>query len=537
MKKLTLILIALMTTLMPAMAQSKLYVYQSDGSCTEFIAANVDSITISENGEASDYEVNANGHEYVDLGLPSGTLWATCNVGANTPEEAGEYFAWGEIEEKENYDWVGYKYSDDLTKYTFPDKNILAYWYFEFNKFIGDYKTILDANDDVAKENFGGDWRMPTREEFEELIKECTWQYSYEITSSRDGYTVTSLKNGNTIFLPAAGYYDGAVLQDYKKNGSYWCGTLSSNKSKEADAFVMTPVDVKMSNVLRHSGFTVRPVITKKNRYTMSFIGNGGTGSVNSVEVGHAGQFTLPINKFEREGYKFVGWNTKSDGTGIAYLEGDISYSIENDMEFYAQWYNMSNAGSENDYEFVDLGLSVKWATCNIGANNPEEYGKYFAWAEISSKEKYEWETYKWGTFYNLTKYSIDSSVGTVDDKTRLENSDDAAYVNCGKNWRTPSKEEYNELLDKCVWMWSKLNNVQGYMVTSKINGNSIFLPAAGHKVGSLLTEALYGADYMTSDLSPDSRFACSLHFIERGYLIFDEFHRMRGQVVRPVLP
>ena len=127
--------------------------------------------------------------------------------------------------------------------------------------------------------------------------------------------------------------------------------------------------------------------------------------------------------------------------------------------------------------------------------------------------------------------------MGTIDDKTRLENSDDAAYMNWGTNWRTPSKEEYEELLNKCVWKWAKLNNVQGYIVTSKINGNSIFLPAAGHRIGSVLTEALYGADYMTSDLSSLSMLAYSLHFSERGYLRFEEFHRMRGQVVRPVLP
>jgi hypothetical protein len=545
MKKLTLLLIAMLGLQTLAMAQTKLYVYQIDGSRTEFLAANVDSISINDETSATDSDVNANGHEYVDLGLPSGTLWATCNVGANTPEEAGDHFAWGETETKDNYDLKTYKHSksgdyrlEDLTKYTFPDNNIYADWYFEFNKFIGDNKTILDANDDVAKVNFGGDWRMPNKEEFEELIKECSWQFSYAISSpSRVGYTITSLKNGNTIFLPAAGYYEKADLKNHQTNGSYWCGTLSSNKSQEADAFVMTPSDVKMSNVLRTSGFTIRPVISKKNRYTMSFIGNGGTGSVNTVEVGHAGQFTLPINKFEREGYKFVGWNTKSDGTGIAYLEGDVSYSIDNDMEFYAQWYNMSSTGSENSYEFVDLGLSVKWATCNVGANTPEEYGRYFAWAEISSKENYEWETYKWGDSDKLSKYCIDSDMGTIDDKTRLENSDDAAYMNWGTNWRTPSKEEYEELLNKCVWKWAKLNNVQGYIVTSKINGNSIFLPAAGHRIGSVLTEALYGADYMTSDLSSLSMLAYSLHFCERGYLRFEEFHRMRGQVVRPVLP
>ena len=125
--------------------------------------------------------------------------------------------------------------------------------------------------------------------------------------------------------------------------------------------------------------------------------------------------------------------------------------------------------------EAVDLGLSVKWATFNVGATSPEDYGDYFAWGETETKETYSWATYKWGTSSNLTKYN------TTDGKTILDLDDDAAYVNWGGKWRMPSKEEVDELTQQCNWIWTTHNNVNGYKVTGP-NGNSIFLPAAGYK-------------------------------------------------------
>ena len=125
--------------------------------------------------------------------------------------------------------------------------------------------------------------------------------------------------------------------------------------------------------------------------------------------------------------------------------------------------------------EAVDLGLSVKWATFNVGATSPEDYGDYFAWGETEPKKTYSWATYKWGTSSKLTKYN------TTDGKTILDPEDDAAYVNWGDKWRMPSKEEVDELTQQCTWIWTTHNNVNGYKVTGP-NGNSIFLPAVGYK-------------------------------------------------------
>ena len=132
-------------------------------------------------------------------------------------------------------------------------------------------------------------------------------------------------------------------------------------------------------------------------------------------------------------------------------------------------------------HEYVDLGLSVKWATCNIGAETPEEYGDYFAWAEVETKEKYNWVTYKYcnGSETTLTKYCYDNAYGTVDDKLILDSEDDAAVVNLGGFWRIPTIDEWTELYEKCNWMWVVQNGINGYKITGP-SGNSIFLPVAG---------------------------------------------------------
>lgn len=147
--------------------------------------------------------------------------------------------------------------------------------------------------------------------------------------------------------------------------------------------------------------------------------------------------------------------------------------------------------GSLNGHEYVDLGLSVKWATYNVGATKPEEYGEYFAWGETGEKTSYSWLTYKWcdNSNDNLKKYCTSSSYGTVDNKIVLESCDDAATVNWGDNWRMPTIEELEELgnINNCTWTWMKVNGINGYNVVSKKNGNSIFLPATGFRYSNVL--------------------------------------------------
>jgi hypothetical protein len=204
-----------------------------------------------------------NDHEYVNLGLPSGVLWATCNVGADSPEEYGDYFAWGETEPKDNYDWDSYKWmtggmfsKEGVNKYTIADYHISEVWYDSNGKFIGDNKTILELSDDAANVNWGGDWRMPTIEDRDELRTECTWTWTTK--NGVNGYTVTG-PNGNSIFLPAAGYRFGSYLYEAGSDGIYWSSSLYSDYSGCAYSLVFNSDFVDYYS--RCEGYPVRPVI------------------------------------------------------------------------------------------------------------------------------------------------------------------------------------------------------------------------------------------------------------------------------------
>ena len=137
-------------------------------------------------------------------------------------------------------------------------------------------------------------------------------------------------------------------------------------------------------------------------------------------------------------------------------------------------------AKSSDDLEAVDLGLSVKWANMNVGASKDSGFGSYFAWGETKPKNYYSWGTYTWsqGDSQFLLKYSV------ADRKTQLTTSDDAARANMGGGWRMPTVDEYEELMDpaKCEWEWTTKDSVNGYKVTGKKTGNSIFLPITGFR-------------------------------------------------------
>ena len=200
-----------------------------------------------------------------------------------------------------------------------------------------------------------------------------------------------------------------------------------------------------------------------------------------------------------------------------------------------------------NHPHMIDLGLpsGTKWACCNVGATKPEEYGDYFAWGETkgykSGKRDFSWSTYKWcnGASNTQTKYCNDSDYGNngfTDNKTELDLEDDAAYVNWGSNWRMPSKGQQDELRSQCTWIWTQLNGVNGYRVTSKTNGNSIFLPAAGYRYGASLSYAGSGGDCWSRTLStdsPDGAYGLSFNsgFVDWYY----SYGRSFGFSVRPV--
>lgn len=215
---------------------------------------------------------------------------------------------------------------------------------------------------------------------------------------------------------------------------------------------------------------------------------------------------------------------------GVEYQRGDVDQDgIVNihDVTFLMNYLLEGTWPDEpvtppDNHEWVDLGLpsGTLWATCNVGANAPEEYGDHFAWGETSPKDVYNWSTYQWcdGSMFTLTKYNTESSLGMVDNKTELDPEDDAAYVNWGSSWRTPTTDQQKELMDKCSWARTTQNGVHGFRVTGP-NGNSLFLPAAGYREdGMLIDEGTYcslwsRSCYTSNGVSTYAFNACDMGF------------------------
>ncbi len=248
--------------------------------------------------------------------------------------------------------------------------------------------------------------------------------------------------------------------------------------------------------------------------------------------------------------------NTKIiSGSGLGQFKCKLT-DLQNETTYYVRAYAINEKGTaygeevsfttlkapfENGHEYIDLGLSVKWATMNVGASSPDDYGDYFAWGETAPKDYYDWSTYTLckGSSSTLTKYNTSSSYGTVDNKTTLELSDDAARANWGGSWRMPTDAEWTELYEQCIWTWTNQNGVNGYKVTSKSNGNSIFLPAAGYREDSWLRNAGSLGFYWSSSLCTDSPYnAWHVYFYSYSSNVSrSDSPRHCGFTVRPVCP
>ena len=208
-------------------------------------------------------------------------------------------------------------------------------------------------------------------------------------------------------------------------------------------------------------------------------------------------------------------------------------------------------------HEYVDLGLKVKWATCNLGATTPDEYGDYFAWGDTATYYKagyaqehpqahwkegktdgYKWSTYKYcnGSKSTMTKYCNNSAYGNIDSDTTLLPVDDAAHYMWGGNWRMPTHEELKELSDSCDWEWTTQNDVDGWKVTSKKDSSqSIFLPASGYRFNAYFYNLTSGGYYRSSSLNtdlPNEAWILSYNSESRSV---DGSSRFYGYSIRPV--
>ena len=232
---------------------------------------------------------------------------------------------------------------------------------------------------------------------------------------------------------------------------------------------------------------------------------------------------------------------------GVEYQRGDVDQDGQvsiSDVTCLIDYLLSGTWGDEpvtppEEHEWVDLGLpsGTLWATCNIGADIPDEYGDYFAWGETEPKDYYEWSTYKWcnGRYNDITKYCMLSSYGTVDNKMDLDPEDDAAYVNWGPSWRMPTTEQQQELVENCTWKWTLNYAVSGHLVTGP-NGNTIFLPDTGYRVGSTLSDdGAYGVYWSRTLYSYYPDVAYCMDFSWGDVYFWNYYDRSRGRTVRAV--
>ena len=249
-------------------------------------------------------------------------------------------------------------------------------------------------------------------------------------------------------------------------------------------------------------------------------VGNG------NYEEGQSCTVTATAN----DGFWFVNWteNGNSVSTNPSYI-----FNVTDNRNLVACFMR--------DCEYVDLGLpsGMLWATYNIGANVPEDYGDYFAWGETETKDIYNWSTYKWCNDYydRITKYCSNSGYGDngfTDNLTMLLSEDDAATANWGGNWRMPTRMEWKELLDNTTNTWTPQNGVDGWLFTAT-NGASLFLPAAGYRCGNSFYYVTNGY-YWSSSLHQDySDYSWSLFFYLGNCGVNHQGHRFYGLTVRAV--
>ncbi len=380
-------------------------------------------------------------YAYVDLGLPSGTMWATINIGAESFTEAGNRYAWGETTTKDEYTQSNYTYSGN--------------------------PTILPAEADAAAVIWQGDWRMPTYEELLELKNNCTATWIQDI---EDGMLFTG-PNGNSIFLH--------IYTDGNGTGYYWSSSIDPDNSSKAmgmSVYASTSINnVGMTNASRYFGDYIRPVYRLVPTVaTLSATDVSSTSAVLHGRISNIGNSEVTARGFEfgTSSDNLTETLTSTDNTDeFSYTLSDLdaghtyyfrAFATNSDGTSYDEVKILMTPGGQQlaGHDYVDLGLpsGIMWATCNVGATSPEEEGNSYAWGETTIKDTYSQDNYTYS-----------------DNPERLPADHDAAAVVWGGGWHMPTSADFEELVNNCTLERTTLNDVEGYVFTGP-NGNSIFM-------------------------------------------------------------
>ena len=500
-----------------------------------------------------------NGHEYVDLGLPSGTLWATCNVGAETAEDYGNYYAWGETDYKTEYVWDNYvhwKRSDDY--------RYLTIYRYCLSEQYGNVDNLIELlpEDDAATANWGEGWQMPSGEQIGELmdlnyVTRTLYPFDDNDPEHPAGILITSKINGNTIFLPAAGQWRNSdEASDVNNWVYYWSRTLKRGDTSAYNLGIkVRGYNDSNSSSSRCYGLSVRPVCVQETPYIWPItslemtstglgllVGEQASLGVRNVEPSYINPLKLVYESSDESVAvydKFTGYVT---GVGLGTCTITCRVTADGEAVGVCQvTVSDGNPITIDGHEFVDLGLpsGVLWATCDVGARWFGDYGDSFAWGETETQSNwnpYSWEFYKysWSSSSNtLTKYCPLSDYGFngfTDDLTELLAEDDAATANWGAACKTPNKTQCEELVNNeyTVITRATINNVAGFKVISKVNGNAIFFPRD------------WGQDYgryWTSTLNSETPSKAYIMYFSSNYgrVSYSE-NRCSGFYIRPIV-
>lgn len=432
--------------------------------------------------------------EMVDLGLS--VKWASFNLGATTPEQPGYYYAWAETEPKWEFSWANWKWCEGTYETIF-----------KYGSYNYDNRYNLEMEDDAAHVKLGDEWRMPTAAEREELYAKCS--ITTDFVNGMKVFKVTSDINGNSIYLPMTGYYNSEGLVN-ENAACFWTSSFFVYGNAGSCYLYEYAQDMTAISSVATSffqGFPIRPVY-------------GGLGiPVEKIEldqydltlfIGETATLTATVSP-DNATLKDFTWSCSNSQIATVSSTGEVvgvgpgkTTIYVNTVDGRKQAYCIVTV-NPYDYsaavpEVVDLGLpsGLKWASFNLGATAPEEYGDYFAWGDtqpyytsqtasgwkFGKEAGYVWSSYQWsmGSNTTLTKYCTASNHGYngfTDGKSVLDRTDDAAMTNLGGKWRMPTVQEMDELRNECIWEWTVEGGVNGCLVTGP-NGNSIFLPAAG---------------------------------------------------------
>lgn len=486
--------------------------------------------------------------EAIDLGLPSGTLWSSFNLGASAYAGHGKYYAWGETTaNKEDFSWEKYIFTAEgtttdnvkLSKYVTEDK---------YGSVDPDGKKSLDPQDDAASVCLGGYWQTPTTAQMSELGDNCNLQIvtlqgvkGVLFTSTIAGYT------NQSIFIP----FDGRRLdvRTFGKDTEFnlWTKDLNSTCYAYDNYFSEYSSIFVRGSFERYNGYSIRPVWF----VPLKSISLGETAS---VELGKTLQLSVTKTP-ENASCRSFTWKSKDnniatvDEKGLvkALKIGTVDIQVDS-KEGISAICKVSVIPDVPVPDAVDMGLTsgVKWASFDLGVDDPLKNGSYYAWGETRTKDDYSWNKYVYwvsGTLssnFVFSKYVTQIGHGTVDNLSSLQSADDPACVHLGGKWRTPSHQDIIDLIPNCDIVWEKNEGV-GVKVTftSKLNGNSIVFAAfGGYKNGNTLEHDEYSC-YWSKDMYDtynEQAYVLKLDFESETAYSNSRYHRNCGLLIRPVL-